>query len=190
MVSYRRPVRAEHSEGVIRRSPLRIQIAGLAAAFFLTAGGTAAVAQSAGETLPRSSALVLDGKVKHPQRLSLEALRQLPAEQVAVAFQTSRGIEKSSYTGVLLWTLLDAAGGIDDAAKGAELRHTISITGRDGYNIVISTGEIAPDFGGKPAMIAYERDGAGLADNGLRVVMPGDKRGGRYVRDVVEIEVK
>ena len=39
-------------------------------------------------------------------------------------------------------------------------------------------------------MIAYERDGAGLADNGLRVVMPGDKRGGRYVRDVVEIEVK
>jgi hypothetical protein len=92
---------------------------------------------------------------------------------------------------VLLWTLLGEVGGIDDPAKGAELHHTISITGRDGYLVVISTGEIAPDFGGKPAMVAYERDGEELRDDkGLRVVMPGDKHSGRYVRDVVEIEVK
>lgn len=168
-----------------------MQIASIAAIFLLTAGGVVAVAQSApGEAPTQGSALMLDGKVKHPQHVTLDALHQLPVEHVAVSFQTSRGLEKSSYTGVMLWTLLDAAGGIDDAAKGAELRHTISITGRDGYNIVISTGEIAPDFGGKPAMIAYERDGAELGDNGLRVIMPGDKHGGRYVRDVVEIEVK
>jgi molybdate transport system regulatory protein len=130
------------------------------------------------------------GKVKHPLRLSVDVLRKLPAERAEVSFQTARGIEKSSYTGVLLWTLLGEAGGIDDSAKGAELRHTISITGRDGYNVVVSTGEIAPDFGGKAAMIAYERDGEEFGDKGLRVVMPGDKHGGRYVRDVVEIEVK
>ena len=91
---------------------------------------------------------------------------------------------------MLLWTLLEAAGGIDDPAKGAELRHTINIRGRDGYIVVLSTGEIAPDFGGKPAMIAYERDGQKLGDTGLRILMPGDKHGGRYVRDVAEIEVK
>jgi hypothetical protein len=56
---------------------------------------------------------------------------------------------------VLLWTLLGEAGGIDDPTKGAELRHTISITGRDGHVVIISTGEIAPDFGG----IARERPG-------------------------------
>ena len=134
--------------------------------------------------------LVLEGKVNHPQQFGVDALRKLPAERVEVAFQTGRGIERSTYTGVLLWTLLDKVGGIDDAAKGAELRHTISITGRDGYLVVISTGEIAPDFGGKPAMVAYERDGEELGDQGLRVVMPGDKHGGRYVRDVIEIEVK
>lgn len=39
-------------------------------------------------------------------------------------------------------------------------------------------------------MIAYERNGQELDENGLRVVMPGDRHGGRYVRDVVEIEVK
>lgn len=138
----------------------------------------------------QNNALLIDGKVKHPLRLSVEALRRLPAERVDVSFQASYGTEKSSYTGVLLWTLLDQAGGIADTAKGAVLRHTISLTGRDGYTIVLSTGEIAPDFGGKAAMIAYERDGAELGENGLRVVMPGDKHGGRYVRDVVEIEVK
>jgi hypothetical protein len=86
--------------------------------------------------------------------------------------------------------LLEEAGGIDDPAKGAELHHTITTTGRDGYVVVISTGEIAPDFGGKSAMVAYERDGQQLSDTGLRIVMPGDKHGGRYVRDVAEIEVK
>jgi hypothetical protein len=134
--------------------------------------------------------MILDGKVRHPQRLTVDTLRKLPAERVEVAFQIGHGMEKSSYTGVLLWTLLEKAGGIDDRAKGAELRHTITITGRDGCVVVLSTGEIAPDFGGKPAMIAYERDGQELAETGLRIVMPGDKHGGRYVRDVAEIAVK
>jgi Oxidoreductase molybdopterin binding domain len=160
------------------------------AALFLFTVGVAAEQSAPGEATTQSSALVLDDKVKHSQRLSVDVLRKLPAQRVEVSFQTARGIEKSSYTGVLLWTLLGEAGGIDDAAKGAELRHTISMTGRDGYMVVISTGEIAPDFGDKPAMLAYERDGEDLGDKGPRVVMPGDKHGGRYVRDVVEIEVK
>ena len=145
---------------------------------------------AADQSTAQNSGIMLDGKVKHAQRLTVDMLRKLPAERVEVAFQTGHGMEKSSYTGVLLWALLDEAGGIDDPAKGAELRHTITITGRDGYMVAISTGEIAPVFGGKPAMIAYERDGRELSDTGLRIVMPGDKHGGRYVRDVAEIEVK
>jgi DMSO/TMAO reductase YedYZ molybdopterin-dependent catalytic subunit len=191
MSADRKLVRAEHNSGVVWKSARRLQMASGAVLFLLTIEAAVAADQSAsGESITQSSALVLDGKVKHPQRLSVDALRKLPAERVEVSFQTGRGIEKSSYTGVLLWTLLGEAGGIDDSAKAAELRHTISITGRDGYIVVISTGEIAPDFGGKAAMIAYERDGEELGDKGLRVVMPGDKHGGRYVRDVVEIEVK
>ena len=161
--------------------------AGLVALFLVSAETALAADQSAPT---QNAALLIDGKVKHPQRLSLDALRRLPAERVDVSFQTSHGMEKASYTGVLLWRLLDEAGGLDDAARGAELRHTINITGRDGYVVVVSTGEIAPDFGGRAAMIAYERDGEELGEKGLRAVMPGDKRGGRYVRDVVEIEVK
>jgi hypothetical protein len=51
-----------------------------------------------------------------------------------------------------------------------------------------STGEIAPDLGGKPALVAYERDGKPLDD--FRIVMPGDKHGARNVRDVAAITVE
>ena len=161
--------------------------ASLVAIFLFSAEAGLAADQSAPT---QNNALLVDGKVKHPQQLSLDVLRRLPAEWVAVSFQTAHGTQKSSYTGVLLWRLLAEVGGIDDPEKGAELRHTISIRGRDGYKVVISTGEIAPDFGGKPVMIAYERDGEKLGEQGLRAVMPGDRRGGRYVRDVIEIDVE
>lgn len=170
---------------------LRLFAANVVVLLLLTSGPINAADQSVpGEAKTPSTGLVIDGKVKHPLRVDADVLRGLPSMRVEVSFQTAHGTEKSSYSGVLLWTLLAQAGGIDDPEKGAELRHTIDIRGRDGYSIVISTGEIAPDFGGKAAMIAYERDGEKLGSNGLRVVMPGDKRGGRYVRDVVEIEVK
>jgi hypothetical protein len=132
----------------------------------------------------------LGGKVRHPQQLSLDALQKLPAEQVKVSYQAGHSLEEASFTGVPLWTLLGEAGEIDDPAKRAELRHVIRITGRDGYLVVISTGEIAPDFGGKPALLAYQRNDEAPAETGFRPVMPGDKHGGRYVRDVVSIEVE
>jgi DMSO/TMAO reductase YedYZ molybdopterin-dependent catalytic subunit len=123
----------------------------------------------------------LDGKVKHPQQLDLNALQRLPADQVTVSYQAGRGVEEASFTGVPLWTLLAEAGGIDDPANRAELRHVIRITTRDGYVVVLSPGEIAPDFGAKQAHLAYRPTDEAPAAAGFRPVMPGDKRGGRNV---------
>jgi len=44
----------------------------------------------------------------------------------------------------------------------------------------MSSGEIAPDFDAKGVIVAYERDGKPLDE--FRIVMPGDKHGGRNVR--------
>ena len=134
--------------------------------------------------------LSIEGHVRQPHPFDLDALRKLPAETVQVSFEGERGTQNARFTGVRLWALLDQAGGLDDSEKGAELRHTLKITGRDGYVVVISTGEIAPEFGGKAALIAYQRDGAPLGEAGFRLVIPGDKRGGRNVRDVVTIAVE
>ena len=150
--------------------------AALVAAFF----AIAAAAQTPSVTL--------DGTVKAPRAFTLDDLQLMPAETVEVSYQTDRGPVTARFTGVLLWTLIAAAGGIDDSGKGAELRHAIRITATDGYVVVTSTGELAPDFGGKPALLAYRRDGQPLPD--LRIVMPGDKHGGRNVREVTAIRIE
>jgi DMSO/TMAO reductase YedYZ molybdopterin-dependent catalytic subunit len=139
---------------------------------------------AAAQTLP---VLTLDGKVKHPQHWTIDDLRKLPAQHVDVSYLTERGPVTASFTGVPLWSLIETAG-IDDDAKGAVIRHAIRITASDGWVVVTSTGELAPDFGAKPALVAYERDGKPLSD--FRIVMPGDKHGGRYARDVTAISVE
>jgi len=140
----------------------------------------------AGPALAQSPELVLQGKVRQPQRLTFEDLKKMPAEHADVSYQTDRGPVIASFTGVLLWSLIGAAGGIDDSAKNPELRHAIRITAKDGYVVVTSSGEIAPDFGARGVIVAYERDGKPLDE--FRIVMPGDKHGGRNVRDVVNVE--
>ena len=53
---------------------------------------------------------------------------------------------------------------------------------RPGRSAVIATGLLSA---------VYQRDGAPLRpQDGLRLVLPGDKRGGRSVRDVVKIDVQ
>ena len=152
--------------------------------------GAALVALSliAGPATAQSPTLVLEGKVRQPQRWTLEDLKKMPAEHADVSYQTDRGPVKASFTGVLLWSLIGAAGGIDDSAKNPELRHAIRITAKDGYVVVTSSGEIAPDFGAKGVIVAYERGGKPLDE--FRIVMPGDKHGGRNVRDVVSINIE
>ena len=154
----------------------------------LAAATLLALTLLAGPAAAQFPALILDGKVKQPRHWTLDELKKLPARHEDVTYQTDRGPVTAGFTGVLLWSLLEAAGGLDDVGKNAAVRHAIRVTARDGYVMVTSTGEIAPDLGGKPAMVAYERDGKPLDD--VRIVMPGDKHGARNVRDVTAITVE
>jgi DMSO/TMAO reductase YedYZ molybdopterin-dependent catalytic subunit len=138
--------------------------------------------------MAQSPVLSLEGKVKQPQHWSLDDLKKMPAEHADVSYQTERGPVTASYTGVLLWSLIDLAGGIDDTTRNAVVRHTIRITATDKYVVVLSTGEISPDFGNERALVAYERDGKPL-DN-FRIVVPGDKHGARDIHDAVTIAVE
>lgn len=55
---------------------------------------------------------------------------------------------------------------------------------------MISLGEINPQFGGQQDLIAYSLNGQGLGADGLaRLVVPGDTFGGRYVSNLVSLEV-
>jgi len=150
------------------------------------------LAAATAQTVPPTTAtLAFGGLVTQPKSFTLDDLQKLPATRETVSFMGEHGQEKSSYTGVLLWTLLDQAGGLADSGKRPDLRHTMTVTGRDGYIVVLSLGELDPDFGAKAAIVAYSRDGQPFDPaRGFRLVVPGDKHGGRDVRDVVIIEVK
>jgi hypothetical protein len=82
----------------------------------------------------------------------------------------------------------EAAGGIYDATRNAVVRRTFRITATDNYVVVLSTGEVSPDFGDGPARFVCERDGKPL--DTPRLVTPGDKHGTRDARDVVTITVE
>ncbi len=92
----------------------------------------------------------------------------------------------ATYAGPLLWQVLTQAGVIDSNFH-KRVAHAIAVTGSDGYVAVLALGEINPEFENKPVILATTRDGTPEAP---RVIIPGDKRAGRSVRDVVRIEVK
>ena len=58
--------------------------------------------------------------VKQELILDEALLKSLPAVTVDVTFETGEGKKSGSYTGVLLWALLEKAGPIDEPGKNAK----------------------------------------------------------------------
>lgn len=132
------------------------------------------------------------GLVANPGPVSVADLQALPTQTVEVDFTSGQGEQHHSYTGVLLWDVLEQAGIVtDEDVKNATLHYYALFTANDGYQVIISLGQIDPGFGNSPYLLAWEEDGAPLdGDAGpLRLVVPGDVRGGRYLSGVVSIEI-
>lgn len=133
----------------------------------------------------------LDGLVAHPLTLSATDLAALPPTEIESTFETGHGPQTAHYKGVSLWSLVERAGlAVEPGNKRNSLHHYLLVTGRDGYGVILSIGEIDPEFEGKLALLAYEHDGKPEGADGLRLIVPGDKHGGRAVRDVVHVEVR
>ena len=65
------------------------------------------------------------------------------------------------------------------------------MTGTDCYQSVFGAGEIDPFFGGSQIIVAYATGGKSLGNAGFaRIVVPGDKAGGRFVSNIASIEVR
>ncbi|MCX5578075.1 molybdopterin-dependent oxidoreductase [Kaistia terrae] len=163
--------------------PKRVRVAFLALALLAGAG---APAFAEGTT----ALAVLDGAVRHSLELSEATLRAVPKTTLDVDFATGKGRETGRYAGALLWTLVEQADLVNEAGKNAVLRHTLLVTGRDGYAVSLSIGELDPHYAGKDVILAYEGGTPPVSPTNLRLVVPGDAHGGRSVRDVVRIEVK
>jgi hypothetical protein len=135
----------------------------------------------------------LGGRVQFPKNFDLDALSQEPLTTVHDFFLTGQGTDSGTFTGVLLWDLLQAAQVITDPAQRNDLlRKAVLITGSDCYATVYSMGELAPQLGGThQVLVAFKRDDQFLGDReGMaRIINPGDKAGARRVFNIVRIRV-
>ncbi|MEH1900956.1 MAG: hypothetical protein V7L04_05960 [Nostoc sp.] len=153
----------------------------------------------------------LGGEVNNPTTYSLQNLtslrdtlkKQNPAlvTEITVSFQTGSGPQTETYYGVPLWELINnpkAGGGLKPGNSGLNpknslLRQYVLAEATDCYGAVVAIGEIQPNFEAKTVLIAYAKKGSNgklvpLIDEGFaRLVVPGDKAGGRYVSNVRNI---
>jgi DMSO/TMAO reductase YedYZ molybdopterin-dependent catalytic subunit len=148
---------------------------------------------ASGAQATRADSISIDGAVEHPRSLRLADLKREPATTEAVSLKTGKGLLTGSYTGVLLWTLLEQS--VIKAPAGSKndvIRHTIVVTGSDGYATALSVAEIDPEFGDDRAIIAYAKDGQPLSDarGFARLILPGDKAAGRAISGVASITVR
>jgi hypothetical protein len=111
------------------------------------------------------------------------------SQTVDVTYLSGDDTIKASFTGVKLWDILGAAQpNFNTDVKNDKLGMYIVATGSDGYEATIAWGEIDPDFGNQNILVAYEQDGKAL--DGLRLIVPGDARGGRYVSGLVNLSLR
>ena len=155
-------------------------------------GSTAPQVSLGGGIAPQFS---LSGDVRRPGTFTPTDLQKLPTMTQNVTFRSGQNTVTGSFTGVSVWTFLNdpnGGGGIitNSQVQHASLRKFLVATGSDGYQVVVALSEIDPQLGNQPDLLAFAFDGGSLGQNGLiRLVVPGDTFGGRYVSNLVTLEV-
>jgi hypothetical protein len=124
-----------------------------------------------------------------PRTVSLDQLGAYPRVTQRVTQKTSRGEETTEWSGPLLWDVLTSAGLVDPAKHGEHPHLMLRATGRDGYTVAVAIAELSADFAGAPVIIADHMNGTLLPRQSLRLIVPGDRRAGRSVRDLTRITV-
>ncbi len=160
----------------------------LAVLAVLALGGPAA-AQDAAAPRPAdvssaSAAVTLSGGIKDPRTLALADLQALAAITVEVTVAAAQGPRTITYTGALLWPLLQAAAPVDTPGHATQHQHVLIARGRDGYAVAVAFGEMDPQLEGKQVLIAYAMDGLPLPTPALcswrQPRRPGGPRSGRH----------
>jgi hypothetical protein len=137
--------------------------------------------------------LRVTGDVTQTLSLSEGDLEALPTVTMEVTFTAGNGVQHHTEAGPLLTSVIGLAGlRVDPDTKNDKLRHWVVATGKDGYQAVVSWGEIDPQYAGVPVIVSTSEDGRALAGPNApaRLVVPSDRLGGRYVFGLVRLDVQ
>ena len=122
--------------------------------------------------------------------LTAADLEKLPHQKIQA---TDRGQDAAEYEGIPLSELLKLAG----ATLGDALGHGdapiwyVAVEAKDNYRVLFSLAELDPAFADRVVLLADRKAGKPLADNEgpLRIVIPGEKRHARWVRQVTGLRI-
>ncbi len=134
--------------------------------------------------------LTVSGEVTKPLNLRAADLSALPRTEVTAI---DRDGKEHRYSGVALLDLLKRAGTtLGNDLRGENLMKYVVVRAIDGYEVVFALPEIEPDFTTRTILLADRVDGAPLPSGigPYRIVVPGEKKPARWVREVKAIEVR
>ena len=138
--------------------------------------------------LVRSQQLTIQVETGKPIVLTRADLEALPHVKVTAGVAGS----SATFEGVALEALLEKAGvEFGQTLKGKRLASCLLVEAADGYRVVIALPEIDPAFTDKQILLAFSRDGKPLdeKEGPYRVVIPGEKRMARWVRQVTALKI-
>jgi hypothetical protein len=100
--------------------------------------------------------------------------------------------KEATFEGYPLFEVLKLAGiEFGEKLRGKRLASFLLVEAADKYQVVFALPEIDPAFTDKIIILADKRDGQPLskAEGDLRLVVPDEKRGGRWVRQVIGFKI-
>ncbi len=129
------------------------------------------------------------GEVARPSTFSAEDLAKLPRQTVKAKAHDGAA---SQYEGVALVDILAKAGvpfGKDLRGKAIVLY--VVIEASDGYRAVFALPELDPAYSDRVILLADHRDRKPLSpkEGPLQIVVPGEKKHARWVRQVIRLRV-
>jgi hypothetical protein len=126
-----------------------------------------------------------DGKARTFTVADLEAMAPREVEATDPHAKTT-----ARYTVVPLGAVLAAAGAPAGAdMRGKALASYVVAEARDGYRVVFGAAELDAGVRDTDVFLAFRRDGKPLEDamGPFRLVVPSDKRGARWVRQLARV---
>lgn len=131
---------------------------------------------------------IIGATVRDSLVLTLDELRGMPRDSV----QLHHDGQSHWFYGVRLNDLFRRAGvPTGRALRGDAMNLVMQLLAADGYRVTLSLSELEPDFTDRTAIVAYQMDNDHLSekDGPLRLIIAGEKRGARMIRQLTEIRI-
>ncbi|AFD09413.1 molybdopterin-dependent oxidoreductase [Solitalea canadensis] len=143
-----------------------------------------------GQSLTKQASVTISGEVKTPVELKVEDINKMELTQVT---KKDKNQVEHIYSGIELSQLLSTAGvALGKELRGEHLLKYLLIEASDGYQVLFSLAEADPEFVSRKIILAIKKDGSLLpSDEGpFHIIIDGEGRGSRNVRQVTSIKVK